>query len=1658
MSRLLIYFLCCLIYSIPALSLEPTSTQVRVKSANLNGNLGFTLAEFSMTFAEPLYFQFPAPCPAGRCAVSRQQEAIDADPCSFMPCDFTLKGADCGKARLSQCESICAEKRQEFCPPIQDWITLELGVESEPIYLSNRMLDVSLRVNFDKICHAMVVQVINIYGSGPILTYHYDTIEPTTSYNCQMNGPPEGLNVICPSFEQCYRYGTYFFKMHGFEPNAKVTVKVSALEIEAGPQRTQSLPDAPLIQMPDLLFPYHVPLTWSVPFTYTFPPSGAAVPFLLSSYYCGFVTLQINTDMFDDTVLQSESYIAFISLDPNNPFPSTITTDMLFLSIPFAKIFMCSDDPQTPARMFILLVRNRGAAFNVPGTITVTAEYDRPGLIPFAPAQKAGDIGTWSNYVAWPATNWYVFSEGALQINCPGFSKFDCTAGCEKFGCCQDTWPAYPTSPSLQPLYPAPYPLRFLNQDIIYTDFVYPDRYLDPYVLGVTLVLEKDFGGSIEYGPLGTNWSQILPQCTLSRGESPIGSLSGDWIRGIYQPEFIYTKRCQYDDFVQVSQNLDKIFQQFDDASRPLSLRYQADIMTMLDPWIDCRSFVTDVLLDSTILVLEAENTKECPSYVDDDPCCNPDLAWNQCCMPRTVEFVVDFPSQVGPEFDSFCTPLTECSLPILQTYIQGSLTEITGACEPGMQASPSEITTHSVVAFTSCMTQYFGKDFDGMVCYTDSDCPEVPSSRCDTIAHRCLGNVTILTAAFVECLVNTISAPARLSLIERQGWTQAVEKTPLVELILDAYSQEYCIHSHHPIMGTLYRPYYRTSTAFPNCAPGNFFALTNSRTATPWQSGRQVTGGNCAYDFYSVQPNIGDDVCGSAESYCNIDPSLDPQACLALPAAPFICETPTSCLPAPQAGVPLCLLANHTILTGLTMEQCSRLMSCTDPSYADLDSCQNSGVCDDAEQVYYSLDNTYWAAAHSRAGVCAFPMAPYDSPDCNVLYPGSLPTSLGCIRFGTCVSIGIVVECQVDFDSLGSCQMGGGIWYPYPDTKEKCQNPSLCDVPRYTGTRTSVWESTLQYLSEFPSEADCASCGGVQRSVNTWQANRWLGGRLLQAELVEAAIVAPYAFITSLDFMTLSRINIEAAEASTSFQTLNALQCSYGNQKVQIEPLACACSGSTQEQDRACFEQDSSASTGRGRFCPFTQNTIVSPPFTLESTNSSLAANVIYKCIDVQLKKIASQTFDVPQVVPVTIAFKRRQDIPFVPGSYEVVYNEQQALVGSVIGDGLTLRFDKDSEKDELSQFLLCQVLPLSITPNTNKYPVYDFGQVSQISGVVDVRPLHLDVNFTASSSNQQLCALIVLPHQREVTYVPIVRLANDQKVAGVTLTAGEKACLYSVASLFVVAILIWSYIFADTAKQKAINWTIPFSVVWVCSLWIFLQRAIYIYLVAADVLNQPNTDQLADYFMMDFPMCVYLIANFQIGLSFIFLYFKPGEDAKRFWIIFFSGSFLIIMLFIGVLLAYRYNVLDTPGLTGPPLCPIYHDTTDTARTIRLIYQSIILAVALCVGTCEAVTGSSVYRKISDIKDSYRVLIIALVASAGIICDSIAFLVYYIVDDPHPYFSIVLIFTEIMPLMYLTFQLRISSIRRAESSFSSYTPPSAENRTGTGATLNTFV
>src|SRR3989338_2186726 len=446
----------------PSLAAEPEAS-LRVKNVEFNGDLGFTVAEFGLTFDQDLIFEAPAHCPAGRFATQATPAYLDANPCAFMACDFTLKGPDCGKARLPECEALCASQRPSFCPAIQDWTVLTLNQESEPVRLSDRGEPVLFRVNFDQPLKALAFDYTALTGIL-ILAFSVTRYDPDVGDTCALALPPDGTSTICPSYAQCYKYGTYFLSFKGYQDEAFGTVTVRTVDIEPGPQRTASPPGAPPV-VPQPNYPFHVPLQWSVPFTYQFQPFQAAIPMIISTHYCGFVTFQA---VLEEHSLPFESSSMFLSIDPSNPFPSSLNTDMIYLNMPATKMWVCQDDTSLPPlSIFMLFVR--GTTNELTATFTLTVEYDRPELIPRLPPQKVGDIGISSQHLHFPpGKGWIGYAAGAIQVTCPtditqtATRSLRCLIGCQKFGCCSTVWPAFPPAPSLPPFFPLPHILPFL--------------------------------------------------------------------------------------------------------------------------------------------------------------------------------------------------------------------------------------------------------------------------------------------------------------------------------------------------------------------------------------------------------------------------------------------------------------------------------------------------------------------------------------------------------------------------------------------------------------------------------------------------------------------------------------------------------------------------------------------------------------------------------------------------------------------------------------------------------------------------------------------------------------------------------------------------------------------------------------------------------------------------------------------------------------------------------------------------------------------------------------------------------------------------------------------------------------------------------------------
>jgi hypothetical protein len=190
----------------------------------------------------------------------------------------------------------------------------------------------------------------------------------------------------------------------------------------------------------------------------------------------------------------------------------------------------------------------------------------------------------------------------------------------------------------------------------------------------------------------------------------------------------------------------------------------------------------------------------------------------------------------------------------------------------------------------------------------------------------------------------------------------------------------------------------------------------------------------------------------------------------------------------------------------------------------------------------------------------------------------------------------------------------------------------------------------------------------------------------------------------------------------------------------------------------------------------------------------------------------------------------------------------------------------------------------------------------------------------------------------------------------------------------------------------------------------------------------------------MIELPLLLYLVSNVLIAFSFFFLRkLRSIQDQNRHRFQFLTTtvvvSLFLVMVFVATLLAFEFVVVAKPEVEGSFLCPVVIDRSGDALAIKIVYISIILGIALVIGVVELFMGVSVYYNIRDVYGSKRILLLSLASSIGIISDSTAFLAYYIINTGNPYFVIVLIFTEILPISVIIYYTSFGYVRRRISS-----------------------
>lgn len=1576
-----------------------TNTNLQVKQSALLGIMELTYAQWEISFDENLYFPRPIPCSAGLC--TKEADFALNNDCRTT-CQFHLHGSQCGSTDYPSCQNYCQALKSTYCLD-DDWTLLQVGVETEILTIDPNEYQY-FRFDWHEPCHALRIDIFTI--SGRIQSWATpDFAQPNLYTSCLETNLPATWGHTCPS-KFCYKYGTWFMKTLAYTIGGTYSIKISALPLEAGPRKTI----APIDVSPsicELNYPGFTCLSLGVPLDLHLAIDDYVALYQINIPYCGQIFAYL--EIVNSNPIYAETTILGLSTDPYNPVALDFNKDQIFTGSAPLTAHVCPQEGLPVAMIFLTVSRSYGHGLGYTDMI-LTVDIERTDNVwpRLALGEQNSDL--YSKHMQFPSNMVWALgiTAGTHKVVC-GEEEFRCNTGSYFFGSCSATWSAFPqTQPN------ALIPLRDSILDSFTTlyDIEYPLTTVSPGKYGLTLLLEVKVSGSTTVQNL-PDWRNTLGSCRVISGDlATIGSSKGEWPNwDLIVP--VSPAKCDNQDLNSLTEQMQHNIDQFLDSPHlAITNRYVIDSFTFLEPWQGCTATLLDSLLYDVDVEIELQDTKLCFNSSDmEDPCCNTDLSYEQCCAGRDITTMIVEQSPHNVSLLPCGDP--ECSYDQLTDYSDFLTSYKLGQCDPPYQLDEVLISTSQI--YHRCFETNFGQALNGLSCYLDSDCThdsihDSSQGNCDVIARRCIFDRPAVELDFFRCLNNSLSSSVKIALVQSLG-----SSSDFISFLEQNFINNMtCLDKlyGHPV--SKYSTHFTIDSPYPNCQPcAQIFATDFSAPTPAWCDYRLYRGGSCSYVWQLTKQAA---VCSNPISNF-ITPPIN--------VVKAICgneEFSTNCIEVLPTATEACVLANGEIVY-LSPQQCLNSYSCTDPRYTTSSSCLNSGHCTDEEDIHVAIGGTTWFAPylHNYTGYCALPIAPYNSPDCSVLYTGSFPTNAGCIALGRCTSFNIItLDCVIDYNTKSSCQTAGGQWYNNNPTQAECEALVGCEEKASANSVPAMSKSGSALISA-KSGPECAKCGGQSRTINKWLNNRWLPGVPKTVKMVQPQLVNSVELAATINFYDLFKSLQSAVKTSTAAQLLNNLQCSYSNQMRLLKIISCDCPA---DNNSNCFDL-SVPNIGAGLVCPDVENFIVASHVYITIPADSVRY-LVNECTNLTVYNLLANNYNPPKFVITTAGF-----VPVVNDYFDYTYlsvvDDKGLAIGQVIGDGAQIVFRNSSVISSLYICLNTKTDRLLVNPD---FQYYDLGYQS------GSKVKRLEVNVTVI--NDRICGWVLV--NGDLTVLPI----NYGLIAD-TMTQSEINTAYVVGSLysavcFGLVVKMLMMIFGpdrhdDGDKSLWARWVDKISrqptlIMWLMFILMTAIRAVNLFLAAEGVLDNPNANEMLTFVLMNLPLVLYTIGSWIVGLAFYFMYRKYHSEykirASYFFFLCITIIISMILVFIGFALAFNYLVLT--GQENDTICSITIDKSGYAVGIRIFYIVVLSIFAFVVSITDVYFGYKLWHGIREMYGSARVGKIAITSALGIFIDSIAFLIYYAINSPWMYFSIILIFTELCPIILVLYFISYTS------------------------------
>ena len=409
----------------------------------------------------------------------------------------------------------------------------------------------------------------------------------------------------------------------------------------------------------------------------------------------------------------------------------------------------------------------------------------------------------------------------------------------------------------------------------------------------------------------------------------------------------------------------------------------------------------------------------------------------------------------------------------------------------------------------------------------------------------------------------------------------------------------------------------------------------------------------------------------------------------------------------------------------------------------------------------------------------------------------------------------------------------------------------------------------------------------------------------------------------------------------------------------------------------------------------------------TLYTYTAIVTAQLSESCVSLSVSASSGHVYTRPADVPLALSFLPTNYDLAGSNTYAVVSNGKGVTVGQILS--AMIHFNVETFTSD-GTFAMGTTLCVLLDPTMGDKEwgvargcdVFDLGLLS--ADGVTIHPLGKESTENSTEiGNMMICFAELTLTSANTSLILIQRAANYESAN--TYTNGEADIVLTSGALFCFGGLVVAVFHCVTTLN------LPILAIGVQSVCLLLFRGVYFFVLGSGDLPIGG---LLDFALIEIPTFLYIGIFFQLIFP-CYRFFFNQKLPKRALVASISISLLVNWLVFAALMIIISSTNQSSMESRSCDCQISDSVqqSNTAEIVRIVYKSIVLAVAVGVVTVTLIFRTQA-EKAGGIQSIYYQIVFL---SLGLLFDCVAFVVYYAVDRPCAYFLIVLWFTELLPV-----------------------------------------